>query len=124
MNLLAPVTFRFYAWNAEGTGGTFSLDNVNFIGSSTLLTEINENEKMTVSLFPNPTTNGMFTADLSELSGKSTIIVYDIIGNTILSTETSSAKQLIDLSNQANGSYFISIKNDKEVITKKIIVNK
>lgn len=125
MNLTTPVTFRFYAWNAEGTGGTFSIDNVNFIGSSTLLTEINEKEETAVSLFPNPTTNGMFTLDLANLSGKTTINVYDIIGNVIFSSEISSqTKQLIDLSNHANGSYFISIKNDKEVITKKIIVNK
>lgn len=33
-NLTAPVTFRFYGWNAEGSGGTFSLDNVTFSGST------------------------------------------------------------------------------------------
>lgn len=125
MNLLTPVTFRFYGWNAEGTGGTFSIDNVMFIGSSTLLTGINEKEETTVGLFPNPTTNGIFTLDLTNLSGKTTITVYDIIGNVIFSNEISSqTKQLIDLSNYANGSYFVSIKNDKVVITKKIIVNK
>ncbi len=124
MNLVTPITFRFYGWNAEGTGGTFSIDNVNFIGSSTLLTGINEKEETSVRLFPNPTTNGIVTLDIANLSGKTAITVYDIIGNNIFSTETSSAQQLIDLSNQANGSYFVSIKNAKEVITKKIIVNK
>lgn len=125
MNLVAPVTFRFYGWNAEGTGGTYSIDDVNFIGSSTLLTGITEKEETPVSLFPNPTTNGMFTLDLANISGKTTVNVYDIIGNVIFSSETSSqTKHLIDLSNHANGSYFVSIKNNKEVITKKIIVNK
>ena len=124
MNLVTPITFRFYGWNAEGTGGTFSIDNVNFIGSSTLLTGINEKEETSVRLFPNPTTNGIVTLDIANLSGKTAITVYDIIGNNIFSTETSSAQQLIDLSNQANGSYFVSIKNAKEVITKKIILNK
>lgn len=28
----STVTFRFYGWNAEGSGGTFSLDNVMFSG--------------------------------------------------------------------------------------------
>ncbi len=32
--LAAPVSFRFYGWNAEGTGGTFSIDNVVFSGST------------------------------------------------------------------------------------------
>lgn len=31
-DLLAPVTFRFYAWNAETSSGTFSIDNVYFGG--------------------------------------------------------------------------------------------
>ncbi len=30
-----PVTFRFYAWNSEGSGGTFSIDNVVFDGTVT-----------------------------------------------------------------------------------------
>jgi len=33
-NLTSPVTFRFFGWNAEGSGGTFSLDNVTFSGST------------------------------------------------------------------------------------------
>lgn len=32
VGLTAPVSFRFYGWNAEGTGGTFSVDNVVFSG--------------------------------------------------------------------------------------------
>lgn len=32
-NLTAPVTFRFYATNAEGTGGTFSLNKVGVYGA-------------------------------------------------------------------------------------------
>src|SRR6187399_1803445 len=33
-----PVTFRFYGWNAEGTGGTFSIDNVVINGTATNVT--------------------------------------------------------------------------------------
>lgn len=32
-NLTSAVTFRFYGWNAEGSGGTFSIDNVTISGS-------------------------------------------------------------------------------------------
>lgn len=125
MNLSAPVTFRFYAWNAEGTGGTFSIDNVNFIGSSALATGVAEKNNTTVSLYPNPTSNGVFTLDLTGTTGKSSIFVYDIVGNVVLSSQTSSnAKQTIDLSAFANGSYFVNVKNENETITKKIIVSK
>ncbi len=34
-NITTPVTIRFYGWNAE-SGGTFSIDNVNINGSSTI----------------------------------------------------------------------------------------
>ncbi len=37
--LLSPVTYRFYGWNAEGTGGTFSIDNVAFSGVSSVVPE-------------------------------------------------------------------------------------
>jgi len=33
-DLTSPVTFRFYGWNAEGTAGTFSIDNVAFSGNT------------------------------------------------------------------------------------------
>jgi len=33
--LTSPVTFRFYGWDAEAAGGTFSIDDVTFNGSTT-----------------------------------------------------------------------------------------
>lgn len=37
VDLIGPVTYRFYAWNAEAAGGTFSIDNVRFSGSTTII---------------------------------------------------------------------------------------
>lgn len=123
-NLTAPVTFRFYGWNAEGTGGTFSIDNVNFIGSSALATGITEKSKPSASVYPNPST-GLCFADLDGLTGKITITVSDIIGNVILTKETTSnARQAIDLSKLTNGNYFIRFITDTQVITKKITLSK
>ena len=47
-------------------------------------------------------------------------------GVKIVSTKEvdASAKQTIDISNQTNGCYFVTIKNDSGSITKKIILNK
>ncbi|MES2285595.1 MAG: M43 family zinc metalloprotease [Bacteroidota bacterium] len=33
-NVITPITFRFYGWNAEDSVGTFSIDNVSFNGSA------------------------------------------------------------------------------------------
>ena len=38
-SLTSAVTFRFYGWNAEADSGTFSIDNVNIIGSVTVVPE-------------------------------------------------------------------------------------
>ena len=90
-----------------------------------LSTGISQHSNSKLLISPNPSTTGMFSIDLSELSGKSNITIYDIIGNIVFTKETTSnTKQLIDLSAQANGSYFVSITTDAEVITKKIILNK
>ena len=121
--LTNPITFRFYAWNAEASGGSFGIDNIRIVGTATLATGIKENSKTDVAVYPNPSVNGMFNLDLGSVSGKSVITIYDIIGNTILSKEINSGnKQSVDLSNQANGSYFIKIKNENSVITKKIAI--
>lgn len=127
-NISAPVTFRFYGWNAKlgsAGSGTFSIDNVKFIGSSAVATGITEKTTTGITIYPNPSSNGLYTVDLSGTSNRTTITVYDLVGK-IISTENidSSSKHLINLSNQANGSYFVSIKNDSGITTKKIILNK
>ena len=125
-NALAnPITFRFYAWNAEASGGSFGIDNVSINGTATIATSIKENKKTDLIVYPNPSANGLFTFDLGAVTGKTIITVYDIIGNEILSKEINSGnKQTIDLSNQANGSYFIKIKNNNSISTRKIIICK
>ncbi|WP_161787149.1 beta strand repeat-containing protein, partial [Hymenobacter sp. IS2118] len=47
-NVSGPVTFRFYGYNAEGTGGTFSLDNVAFTGTYTGTPDA-DNTSLTIS---------------------------------------------------------------------------
>ncbi len=125
-NVTSPVTFRFYAWNAEGTGGTFGIDTVKFIGSVTGATSIADFYGAdAVSVYPNPSTDGLFTVDLGNYSGNTNITVYNIIGKIVFTNVLNAgSKQAIDLSDLANGSYFVNIRNDKESCTKKITVNK
>jgi Secretion system C-terminal sorting domain len=123
--LTSPVTFRFYAWNAEATPGSFGIDNVAFIGSALGGVGIAENKTAAIALYPNPSANGLFNVDLGNVSGKSTVTVYDIVGKVILTKEvTTGNKQTLDLSAQANGCYFVNIKNDNGTITKKLTVSK
>jgi Secretion system C-terminal sorting domain len=123
-NVTTPITFRFYGWNSEAASGTFSIDNVKFTMSAAMATGITEKNNASVSVFPNPSSTGLFTVDAGA-SSKTIITVYNILGNVVYNKEMiATGKQVIDLSNQANGSYFVNIKKDNEVITKKIMINK
>jgi hypothetical protein len=89
----------------------------------TTATGINANSKpASISISPNPSSTGMFVLN-SELN-KGTITVYNIIGKVILQKEISEGKEMIDLSTEANGSYFIRIKTNNELITKKVNIAK
>ena len=125
-NSTTAKTFRFYAWNAEGTGGTFGIDTVMLNGSVTGATAItSHSQESSISVYPNPSTNGVFTVNTGNLTGKTVVTVYNIIGKVVFSKELdATAKSTIDLSNEANGSYFVHIKNNIENSTKKITINK
>lgn len=121
--MTGPVTFRFYAWNAEGAGGTFSIDNVRFKGNATLSTGITEKTNNDLEIYPNPSNNGIFTVEPSSTNIKTSVKVYNVLGNLLLKQEINQKEQ-IDLSAQPNGSYFIRIENAQGNCTKKLIINK
>lgn len=125
-NSTTAKTFRFYAWNAEATGGTFGIDTVMLNGSVTGATAITSfSQESSISVYPNPSTNGIFTVNTGNLTDKTVVTVYNIIGKVVFSKElNSTAKATIDLSNEANGSYFVNIQNSMESSTKKITINK
>ncbi len=122
-NRVLPITFRFYAWNSEATGGTFSIDDVTFDGSTSVVLGIDQLVKEEMSVSPNPSTNGVFKINLPAIS-KIMVTIYNCIGKEIMRKEINGSSQLVDLSGEANGSYFIKIQTTTAVITKKIIVAK
>ena len=122
----SPITFRCYGWNSEAGTGSFSIDNVMVNGLATPATSIStKTSEILTNIYPNPSANGLFTVDLNNSSSKTRVTVYNIIGNIILEKEISAANnQQLDLSNQVNGCYFVTIKNDNSTVTRKITINK
>jgi hypothetical protein len=72
------------------------------------------------SLFPNPST-GIFS--VSGVEANSSFSIINVIGEQLMNGQTINDKTQIDLSNFANGIYFIEINNNKIKQTKKIIKN-
>lgn len=124
-NLTAPVTFRFYGYNSEGTAGTFSIDNVTFTGAANAVATSIANGFVTTAtaIYPNPSANGIFT--IADFSGERIVSVYNSIGKMILTKKVNAfSENTIDLSSEANGFYFITLKNNKAIETQKIIISK
>ena len=83
-NLSTPVTFRFYGFNAESTGGTFSIDNVRLFGLSKI--------SATAPNIMLATSDTSFPA--TAIGGSGSMITYTLSGNNLtgpvaLSTSTS-----------------------------------
>jgi hypothetical protein len=76
------------------------------------------------SLYPNPS-NGSFTLEFKELTSSYSVEVFDVTGKTIYENNYDQAAglvQVINLDKPSSGVYFINIKSDKGLVTKKLIV--
>jgi hypothetical protein len=115
---LSSGVYTVVVTNSDGCEATSA--PYNFVLTS-IASHTTKNE---LSLYPNPS-NGLFTIDLGEVNKKVSITIYNVVGKIISQHEyTNTNKPLIDISNQTNGSYFITIKTDNQTITKKVAINK
>ena len=81
---------------------------------------INEMNELGASVFPNPN-QGNFTILSNETPDA--IIIRDILGNIIISEIPGSAATKIDMSEQAKGIYFVTIRKDDKYSHIRIIVS-
>jgi hypothetical protein len=74
-----------------------------------------------LGVYPNPTISGK-TA-ISGLNGNNTIMVYDMLGQLVISQVSDKEVVAIDLSNKANGNYIIKIVNSNHEVKVVKIIN-
>ena len=72
-------------------------------------------------IYPNPS-NGRFNLQMSK-SENVQIKIYDVIGECIYQHIGTSANQQIDLSAAKNGIYFLQLKTEQGVATKKLVIS-
>lgn len=76
------------------------------------------------TIYPNPS-KGSFTIEFKELANSFSVEVYDVTGKTIYENnydQSANLVQLINLDNATSGVYFVNIKSDKGLVTKKLII--
>jgi hypothetical protein len=90
-----------------------------------LTTSVKDNtDNFEFTVFPNPN-NGQFEINYSQNSiYKTEVKVLDVLGKVVYQTELSQAHTTINLSNQAEGIYYIVMSNSTYQVTKKVIITK
>lgn len=76
------------------------------------------------SLYPNPT-KGSFSIEFKDLVNSYSVEVYDISGKTLYENnydQAASLVQVINLKNTTSGVYFVNVKSDRGIVTKKLII--
>jgi endonuclease I len=107
-----PVANWVNLASANGTPGVVNCDG---IGVNSLLGN-------QISVYPNPTQN---TITVSNININDKILIVNYLGQNILNVNAKSENQIIDLSKQSEGIYFVLIYEDNKLIkTQKIIKRK
>jgi len=78
----------------------------------------------TFSIYPNPS-KGSFNIEFKDLSSSYSVEVFDVTGKTIYENnfdQSSNLVQTINIQNATSGVYFINIKNDNGIVTKKLVI--
>ena len=114
-NLTSPITFRFYGWNAEATGGTFSIDDVAFTGSTSTLS-VKQNTIAGLNVYVN-NKNLYVTSDSNEAKS---VEIYNILGKNVINAKV--ANQAINVSDLASGIYIVKVTENGKSNTLKVAI--
>ena len=92
------------------------------VNNYVLTTGINKVQNATLSIYPNPS-NGKYFVNISDAKdvSKLTIEVTNLLGESIYKSLILNPKSELDLSNQANGVYFVRIIGGEQSLNKKIV---
>ena len=121
--VLAEETIVYYPYIViitveanDGRGGTAS--NTYRLIVNEMSTSLLSTNKV-YSIYPNPT-KGRLTIGMSGVIAAD-ITVYDISGKLVQKLNASGSETTLDLSDAANGIYFVKITSDDEVVTRQVV---
>lgn len=80
-----------------------------------------ENSPSKIGVYPNPSASGIFYVQFSGFQTHKAIQVIDLVGRTVYQMETTDSKVSLDLSNYAEGVYFIKTSDGSTQQTTRII---
>ncbi len=99
------VMFSFE--NRSGNGTSMYIDNINLPLAPPPLSTINISNPARINIYPNPN-NGSFTIQSSAVSGQSSVVIYNVLGQNIYNATLDAGKTQINFT-QTPGVYFYRI---------------
>ena len=120
--LTTPVTFRFYGWNAEGTGtgGTFSIDDVAISGNVITLSSSSFNAIDGLTMYPNPLSgNTLFLT--STANADMSVQIFDLLGKEVVKANV--VNNTINVSSLQAGVYVVKITEEGKTATRKLVIH-
>jgi len=119
--------YKIKEWTLNGSivnGNSMTYDVTNLQAEVTVTVEFEviigiEETISNVRVYPNPT-SGLFVV---ETANANQIVVFDATGRIVYNENITDSEVQIDLSNEANGLYFIKLVENGNVIIKKLIKN-
>jgi hypothetical protein len=134
---LAPATYKVHPEDAGFTtteatativSGSPTVNGINFsrsISGKTITPSavgITNISKQAFVVYPNPTIDIVTVEWNSDIANNASIIITDIAGKTINSTNGTNGKAVINIIGAPKGLYFMTIKAGNEATTQKLIV--
>ena len=88
-------------------------------------TSVEDTQPQSTNIFPNPSSDKI-SVDLGEIGGVAVadLVIYDILGNEIMSIPNYTNKSEIDISNLSIGTYTIQIQTNTGSISERLLVNR
>lgn len=74
-------------------------------------------------LYPNPN-DGHFSIEVSDISEKTSLAVYNLIGETVYTSDLTKGDNIIALQGLSEGVYFACFQSGVSVLTRKIVIRK
>ncbi len=109
--------YRFYLIEGQST----RVDSVDVIVTSTLGVEDQQQEEVSVSVYPNPVSN-VLTVSTKGLEGTVELKMVDVLGKVVLA-ESGAPINKVDVSNFKNGVYLVYVHNKGNLVqTKRIVI--
>jgi PKD repeat protein len=126
-NYPGPGTYTTCLTVADSSGcSTSTCQVVNITTANNTLGIQTASLNEAVGIYPNPSPSGFITLNFERYSGtRVKIMVYDILGNSVYEREIISnnlESQLVDLTKQPTGNYFINITAGEESFVKRIAI--